>query len=746
MQGRNAAGPALAQRRPRDPIARGVSRTSRPLRLAKQEAETSVSVVVPHGGRERLPLLTAMLAGVRQCRHVGEVIVVELGAEPLAREIAQRWADVYLFGNLSGPFDRARALNMGAAAAEHPFVLWCDNDLLLPPDFLARALREMARRNLDYLVPHAIDYMTEGDSAEVRRGARSPLDCRPAQTLFDNPGACGLLRRSFFQRRGGLIEGFRGWGAEDLAWEYKVRLMGQFAFSRDASQRLAHLFHPDSGGYGETEEIQRIRSSPEFARNVDLLCQIQSARTPRQLEERFPPSQPWAPDLMIKVGAQAPVSPPSLPVWLYWEGPCPEWIKICQRTILRHVPGARLLTPRSFDEIRDRDRDIDLSPLSPPHRADFIRAFLLARYGGLWIDSDCLVMRPLSQVLEWIATHGYVAHRELDGRVSNGFIGARPDSAIAQAHYLRVCEALRSGSERGWYSLGSDPLTEILDSGEHSWHEIGREQVQPIPWTGVEEFFAVRPTEEHEQRVNRESICYMFFNQAASWHREKNPGADLLAEGTFFRHLAGRSLGAGGAERESAEVLFAGLFTESAGPGSTLESTAEIRARIPLLLADLGVRTLLDISCNDFGWQSHMDLRLERCFGVDVVPELIRRCQERHGSANREFFVADLIRDELPACDLILCRDFLVHLSFDQIFAVLRSFRRSGARWLLMTAFTNPRPNEEIPTGDWRPLNFELPPFGFPSPERVISEKCREAGGIYADKSLGLWELSRLPL
>lgn len=735
------------------PIAAGTRfpRPIKPVPETKRAAEPSVSVVVPHGGRERLPLLTAMLAGVRQCRHVGEVIVVELGAEPLAREIAERWADVYLFSRLAGPFERARALNLGAAVAEHPFVLWCDNDLLLPPDFLARALREMDRRNLDYLVPHAIDYLTEGDSEEVRRGTRSPLDCRPAQTLSDNPGACGLLRRSFFLRRGGLIEGFRGWGAEDLGWQYKVRLMGRFEFSRDASQRLAHLFHPDSGGYGETEEIQRIRSSPDFARNVDLLCQIQSARTPRELEERFPPSQSGAPDVVVRVGAQAPeellrASSQALPVWLYWEGPCPEWVKICQRTILRHVPGARLLTPRSFDEIRDRDRDIDLSPLSAPHRADFIRAFLLARYGGLWIDSDCLVMRPLSQVFEWIAAHGYVAHRELDGRVSNGFIGARPDSTVAQLHYLRVCEALRSGSERGWSSLGSDPLTEILDSGEHSWHEIGRERVQPIPWTEVGEFFAVRPPEEHERRVDRESLCYMFFNQAASWHREKNPRADLLADGTFFRHLARRSLVAAGTERESAEVLFAGLFTESAGPGSTLESTAEIRARLPLLLADLGVRTLLDTPCNDFGWQSRMNLRLERCFGADVVPELIRRCQELHGSANREFFVADLTRDELPAADLILCRDLLVHLSFDQIFAVLRRFRRSGARWLLTTTFTNPRPNEEIPAGGWRPLNFELAPFGFPPPERLIVEKCREAGGIYADKSLGLWELSRLPL
>src|SRR5262249_49751146 len=27
----------------------------------------------------------------------------------------------------------------------------------------------------------------------------------------------------------------------------------------------------------------------------------------------------------------------TLPVWLYWEGTCPEWIKACQRTIFPHA-------------------------------------------------------------------------------------------------------------------------------------------------------------------------------------------------------------------------------------------------------------------------------------------------------------------------------------------------------------------------------------------------------------------------
>jgi len=46
--------------------------------------------------------------------------------------------------------------------------------------------------------------------------------------------------------------------------------------------------------------------------------------------------------------------------------------------------------------------------------------------------------------------------------------------------------------------------------------------------------------------------------------------------------------------------------------------------------------------------------------------------------------------------------------------------------------------------GDWRPLNFEKPPFCFPAPEVILMEGCMEEGGAYADKALGVWEVGTL--
>src|SRR6266540_4290909 len=97
----------------------------------------------------------------------------------------------------------------------------------------------------------------------------------------------------------------------------------------------------------------------------------------------------------------------TLPVWLYWEGPCPDWILACRETITSHARDPRLLGPRDIDQLRDSDRDLDLSGLHVAHRADYVRALVLARYGGLWVDADCIVMHPLDRILDLLREHDF---------------------------------------------------------------------------------------------------------------------------------------------------------------------------------------------------------------------------------------------------------------------------------------------------------------------------------------------------
>lgn len=116
------------------------------------------------------------------------------------------------------------------------------------------------------------------------------------------------------------------------------------------------------------------------------------------------------------------------------------------------------------------------------------------------------------------------------------------------------------------------------------------------------------------------------------------------------------------------------------GAGSEREGTRAVSEKLPELLAGHGVRSMLDAPCGDFLWMSEINLGIDQYYGVEIVPELVDDLNAKWGSTERLFSRADITRDDLPTADLLLCRDCLVHLSYDHASAALRRFRASGAR------------------------------------------------------------------
>ena len=1002
-----------------------------------------LTAIVPQRGMERLPLLAACLVGLVQTAEVDQIIVVELGPKPLARRLCDRLGVEYVYGYAEGPFNKARAVNIGCGLARHDLLLWSDNDLLLQAGALAEALGEMRRSNYDLLFPFArIAYLSEADSLAVREGGSHPSECKPVNVYAAVQAAIGgvlLVREDFVRHYGGMCEAFQGWGGEDNSWVHKVQVLGRYGITAQRERTAYHLYHADSNGTGGTPGLL----NPHYAQNVALMERIKALRSPHELLAQFPSpvhaSLPWEAGLSIAfvvlpghplaalaqtwaehlqrlygvsvgwlenpqaagvqasawvvfglaaastltdgfpldksllvvdrpdsarqsellqawavclaetrkdilalsgqgcpiwhqawaeadfaalvqalawvLGQRRPQALPHSPelercVWQYWEGPCPEWIGLCQATLKAHAKTLRLLDFAGFDALWKHDRDIDLKGLPVAHRADFVRAYVLAEYGGLWVDSDCVVMASLEPLLDQLQTCGFIAHRERQGFFSNAFMGAQAGSPVAQAFYEAVCAELRSGRALGWIALGNQPLTTVLRSTDAPWLELDCEQIQPVCWSRPEMFFQEATVEQHARQVNPRALCYMLSNQNVQQCQRRNPRQNLLHDGSFFRHLLARAmqpeaaappqsllapltlaeslpwvlqtlvelaperaLDLGGRYGFWAALLleacpclhleaiaadpaslgrFAGLYdsvstAESlaekikepwqlvlvdylldtpgrcgfsierllsatdyvliltpltvgphsaealpvvrqavfqeqgygvyllsnrdphalrqadgiesaldrlyqchashsiesiAGPGASISQTQRVREQLPLLLQNLEVQSLLELPCGDAHWTGQIQLNGIDYIGGDPVPWALEACRQRHERDGRKFLRLDPAMSPLPKVDLVLCRDFWVHLRFADITQVLANLRRSGSRYVLATTFTSRSTNVDVAVATWRPLNLERPPFNFPPPIRLIDEKCTESQGNFSDKSLGLWLLS----
>jgi hypothetical protein len=179
------------------------------------------------------------------------------------------------------------------------------------------------------------------------------------------------------------------------------------------------------------------------------------------------------------------------------------------------------------------------------------------------------------------------------------------------------------------------------------------------------------------------------------------------------------------------------------GVGSSLDETRSLSQRLPQLFSDYKIQSMLDIPCGDFYWMQHVDLSSLKYIGADIVQQLAVENNRKYQKPNITFTKLDLTSDPLPQVDLIFCRDCLIHLAEDKVFAALKNIRRSNSKYLLTTTHIDSTSNKKIITGDWRPINLEIAPFNLPKPLLYISDFKMKS---MKDKTMALWRIGDLPV
>ena len=177
------------------------------------------------------------------------------------------------------------------------------------------------------------------------------------------------------------------------------------------------------------------------------------------------------------------------------------------------------------------------------------------------------------------------------------------------------------------------------------------------------------------------------------------------------------------------------------GPGSTVEYTENTRKDIQQLIHELKIQRILDAPCGDYNW-FRLIPRKKNIFylGADIVEPLIKKNQNLYKNENTDFVKLDITEDSLPDADLWICRDCLLHFSNKDIIKTIDNFARSNIRYILTSTYTESDKNKNIPTGKFRFLNLNLPPFSFCEPLLFIDDWTKG----HPVKKLGLWEKNTL--
>lgn len=205
-------------------------------------------------------------------------------------------------------------------------------------------------------------------------------------------------------------------------------------------------------------------------------------------------------------------------IWLYWEtrkgdSLVPPYIALCRKSVEVHAKhhDIRLVTPTNVREylpdISSRVFEIEAEPLgrfdlyfnrgrrrwsAVAQRADFIRAFLLERYGGLYMDSDALLLADPEPFISLLtSTEFFAVRRSSHGKshVSVSFYGSRPGGSIISEYANRLRERLAGSLYYSWNEIGAEMLTPITERHPGKFFAIAEHEVQAVTFEDAETMF-----------------------------------------------------------------------------------------------------------------------------------------------------------------------------------------------------------------------------------------------------------------
>jgi SAM-dependent methyltransferase len=171
-------------------------------------------------------------------------------------------------------------------------------------------------------------------------------------------------------------------------------------------------------------------------------------------------------------------------------------------------------------------------------------------------------------------------------------------------------------------------------------------------------------------------------------------------------------------------IYASGIWGRGSGDGSAPNYARRYQEILQAILVDLKIQTVLDLGCGDWtnGFSQHVKWANIHYTGIEVVRNVVEKNQKAFGSPTIKFQQGDIVAGELPSADLILVKDVMQHWSNASVIRFLPKLK--NFKFALITndlLAAQPRAlNQDVPDGDFRPVDLMAPPFSVPGAEILL--------------------------
>ena len=199
-------------------------------------------------------------------------------------------------------------------------------------------------------------------------------------------------------------------------------------------------------------------------------------------------------------------------IYLYWIGKDYKLISILRNLIYLHSTNGIgyniiLITDKNVNDYIKNIPDY-FNKLCPAHQADFVRVNVICDYGGIWLDSDTLVVDTMDTLFDIIEKKSGFFIRENNEILWNGIFGSKPNTPLMIKWKTEMINILdKTQGKIGWADIGCDLLQSIYNENPSLYNDCtifdGLDNLYPVNWNNCKTEFIDKPYDNYRQIVRK---------------------------------------------------------------------------------------------------------------------------------------------------------------------------------------------------------------------------------------------------
>jgi len=226
-------------------------------------------------------------------------------------------------------------------------------------------------------------------------------------------------------------------------------------------------------------------------------------------------------------------------IWMYWQNyknqKTPDYVRLCHESIIKHCEKSFKIHILNDDNVKEylpniREDFFQISQIN--NKSNYLRYKLLYEFGGVWLDSDLILLKNLRFLTEELFKNKSV---DLMATASPEYKYEQPESGfIISKKYgttigvaLDIIENKLNNNHAGhifpWGSMGPSVIREAVK--EQKYLHLNSKVLMPIGWQDAKRFLGYEPIIQ----TYDENICgYMLYNEM--FRRMKHPIFNMTRE------------------------------------------------------------------------------------------------------------------------------------------------------------------------------------------------------------------------